>query len=648
MYERNAIVIDRYFESLFGYNLNNNLKNNANNYFELVKKLEQYQIAYENENNIMLEFEKVANNIKETQKLQETFNKRHLRYVENTRQLFENLEEESSVLQKKFENISEENKKNEEEIQTNIKKFVTEIKQFHEKSEIRSECGRQRKEIESEYQKQLKITTENFEKISKEKLKDIKAFAKSESKEEEKQQIREKILQNGSKEKVPFDINVINKAIDVATDIEGKKAQILLSIYDKTGKLFDEIKNDNVRIERHKKIVKDAGSKLEYLNSINEYIILFLDNERMNIAGGEREHEKVMIESCVNVQKDLIQIQNMYSLLLKEITDKSSKKAYRDLYNREYLYDLEQSENEFEKSLSTLNMAGIIVYPDHWRIEGMRKIYETFKFLITENYGKDLSEFEQLNITADINRDLMEIEKEDTITNNIEADKTEKIQEPERIKEKKVEKIEEEFQWDDEDENEELNFGGTEILKDYEEDEENEDFDYNFTEDEEVKLESDKNDENDENEPDIFDTENDVLDNIKEEIEDEEDEEDERDKEIDNILGFFDDDDSLDELDEESDISSLDDELDEENDISSLDDDIDAEIDKEIDDDDFEDDDLVNLEEKEKEEDTNIENKEEIEEEDKKSKKKNKNKKKKKDEDKTEKKRMSLFGRRKK
>ena len=68
MYERNAIVIDRYFSNVFGYDKKNNVKNNANNYFELVNILEKYQGASEIENNVMDEFEKVANTIKSLQK----------------------------------------------------------------------------------------------------------------------------------------------------------------------------------------------------------------------------------------------------------------------------------------------------------------------------------------------------------------------------------------------------------------------------------------------------------------------------------------------------------------------------------------------------------------------------------------------------
>ena len=325
MYERNAIVIDRYFSSVFGYDKKSNLKNNANNYFELVGILEKYQEASETENNVMDEFEKIANKIKEIQKKQESLDKKALKYYENRKSLFQSLEEDEEALKEKFKKNEEDIKKNENEIKENSDSFVTGIKEFNEKSEIRSKCGRERRIIESDYQKILNVASENFTNILKDKLREIKGFLKSEDKENVKLEMVENIIKNGAKEKVPFDINVINKAIDTSLYIEEKRAEILLTLYEKTSKLFDEIKNDTVKIEKHKKQVRDSKSKLEFLSVITEYIILFLDNERMNTIGGEEEHKKVMNEACDNLQKDLVEIQNMYSLLIKEINGKSTR-----------------------------------------------------------------------------------------------------------------------------------------------------------------------------------------------------------------------------------------------------------------------------------------------------------------------------------
>ena len=565
MYERNAIVIDRYFAGLFGYDQNSNIKINGKNYFELVEKLEEYQIASENENNVMAEFERIANQIKETQKLQEILEKRNLKYVDNRKNLFDNLDEDAELLNRKFDKAEEDINKNNEEIKSNTTKFIDEIREFHEKSEIRTNCGRERRKVESEYQKILNITTDNFEKTSKDKLKSIKAFAKADNKEEEKEEIRQKILKNGAKEKVPFDINVINKAIDVYTDIEEKKVEIYLSLYDKTNKLLDEIKNDSVKIEKHKKIVRDSQSKLEYLNMINEYMVLFLDNERMNTIGGEKEHENIMLEACDNAQNDLIEIQNMYSILLKEISDKATKKAYKELYNLQYLFDLQDGEKEFEKNISRLNVIGGVIYPEHWRIEGLQKIYETFRGLITNVYGKDLTEYEPLDITCDVNESLMnledeedekEIEEDETISEEQKEDeqsddKVEALEEDNAENEEENQEEEEEFQWDDEDMDDELNFDNSGSKYEYDEEESIE-----IDDDEDIDEEDEENIEDDE-----------VIEKEPEEISEEEKNE----EEIDKILGFFDETDQ----DEDVEIDFDDEDSDDEEDEITFDDDFD-------------------------------------------------------------------------
>lgn len=524
MYERNAIVIDRYFSSVFGYDKKSNLKNNANNYFELVGILEKYQEASETENNVMDEFEKIANKIKEIQKKQESLDKKALKYYENRKGLFQSLEEDEEALKEKFKKNEEDIKKNENEIKENSDSFVTGIKEFNEKSEIRSKCGRERRIIESDYQKILNVASENFTNILKDKLREIKGFLKSEDKENVKLEMVENIIKNGAKEKVPFDINVINKAIDTSLYIEEKRAEILLTLYEKTSKLFDEIKNDTVKIEKHKKQVRDSKSKLEFLSVITEYIILFLDNERMNTIGGEEEHKKVMNEACDNLQKDLVEIQNMYSLLIKEINGKSTKKLYKQLYNIEYLNQLKEQEVKFEKDISKLNMAGTLIYPDYWRLEGMRKIFDTFKSLMTDVYEVDLSEYEPMDITFEVNKNMLDNEVEDSDdkleeknevqnaevgNNSSEENSTQQNEDnPKEIKlkfdttqedDEEDEEDEEEFHWDVEDEDDEVLFANSNIVEDEEDNEDNDD-----------------------------------NDNGKMEIQDE------RDKEIDELLGIFD------------------------------------------------------------------------------------------------------------
>ena len=62
MYERSAIVLERYFENLLGYRREGNIRDNFNNYCDLVEKLEKYQINYDK--NVLFSF--FPNNLKHT------------------------------------------------------------------------------------------------------------------------------------------------------------------------------------------------------------------------------------------------------------------------------------------------------------------------------------------------------------------------------------------------------------------------------------------------------------------------------------------------------------------------------------------------------------------------------------------------------
>ena len=534
MYERNVIIIDKHFSNLFGYDKVHNLKNNSEHYFELINKLEDYQMISEKENNIMADFEKVANRIRETQKYQEILNKRNSKYLESRKELFENLDEDAEFLNSKFEKIQEEIDKNNNETKENIKNFVEEISEFNEKSEIRNKCGSERKIVESDYQRSLNITTDNFNNIDKEKLKEIKSFIKLQDKTIEKENIKRKILKNGEKERIKFDNNAISKAIDVSTDIAEKRVGILLSIYDKTSKLLAEIKEDEIDIEKYKKNSRDSKSKLEFLSAIDDYLILFLDNERMNVMGGEKEHQKAMSEACDHLKCDLKEIQNMYSLLLKEMNGKASKKSYKELYHLEYLFDLQDEEKVFEKSISKINVVGAVIYPDYWRIEGIEKIFDTFKRILTENYGKDLTEFEPLDIACDVNKDILKIEEEDNSNKEEDIVETENSDEKETIVDNDVDN----------------DLQNSNMEKNNEEDDKTEEkveTDTQNADDDEFVWDIDEEDKGlnfDNSEEEEMNQNNLNMDSSDEEENQQETEDDSKmDKAIDELLGFFDEDD---------------------------------------------------------------------------------------------------------
>ena len=212
--------------------------------------------------------------------------------------------------------------------------------EFNEKSKIRTECGKSRRTIEKDYNKIVNRTLDDYKEINTDIVEKAKQFRDIPT-EEIEEELKEKIKENGEKEKIPFNMDVIKKAISLNIDIQKKETEILTSIYDKTSRLFTEIKKNNTKSEKHKKTIKDAKSKLEFVGALKEYLVQFLDNERLTAVNGEKEHNKLMKEACENLDEDLIQINNLYTLLLKEITKKITKKSYTEMYNYDYLIALE-------------------------------------------------------------------------------------------------------------------------------------------------------------------------------------------------------------------------------------------------------------------------------------------------------------------
>ena len=60
MYERNAIVLDRYFNKIFEFNENDNLKSNYSNYCELMNQLKIYNDAILADEQATKEFENIS------------------------------------------------------------------------------------------------------------------------------------------------------------------------------------------------------------------------------------------------------------------------------------------------------------------------------------------------------------------------------------------------------------------------------------------------------------------------------------------------------------------------------------------------------------------------------------------------------------
>ncbi len=392
MYERNAVIIERYFGNMFGYNIRNNIKRNFDNYCELVEAAESYKNCTEEEEEIIIEYDIIANKIRDIQKKQENLNKENIELQGERNNFFENIDEDANIIQKKLDKVNNDIKKIDEEIQENAINFINVVAEFNEKSIIRDKCGKRRRAVEIDYNKKLNETLDNYKNIDLNLEKRAKQFIELDTSEIENE-LKNEILKNGENEKIPFQKDVIKCAITLSIDNQKKETDILANIYEKTNKLFSEIKNNNLKLEKHKKIIMDSNSKISFISALKEYVIQFLDNERLAVVNGENEYNKLMKDACKNLKNDLVQINNLYTLLLKEISKKATKKTYTDLYNIEYLKKLEKNAEEFEHEVKKLKLPVAVINPNYWRIEGMKKIYSIFNKCVTENYNRDLKEF---------------------------------------------------------------------------------------------------------------------------------------------------------------------------------------------------------------------------------------------------------------
>lgn len=569
MYERNAIVLERYFNQMFGYNMKNNIKTNFKDYCELVEYFEKYRDITDEEDNIMQEYDLTANKIREVQKRQEILSKKIVKYQADRENLFQNIDENSETIQKKFEAINNNIEVTNEQIKENANNFIDVIAEFSEKSLVRTNCGRTRRNIESEYNKKLTKALNDYKEIDVDIEKVAKQFIDTPTDDIE-EELKEKIKKNGEKEKIPFNMEVITKAITLCVDIQKRETEILANIYDKTNKLFSEIKSNATKGDKHKKIIKDSKSKLEFVGALKEYLVQFLDNERLTAVNGADEHNKLMKEACENLDEDIVQINNLYTLLLKEISKKITKKSYAELYNIDYLKDLEKKSEEFEKQIKKLNLPVTIINPNYWRIEGMKKIYDVFYKNVTEEYGRDLSEYmpKEEIIPEDEADDDWDFDDEKELKEERKNNKTRKI-----IK-RKIKGISQEEEKSNSEIDDEIDM----ILGFNDEDNSHEDFE----DEEEIAPEDDfSEDEDDDVYYDIWG--NDIKDEEDDDFDDDEDEDDFEDED------YTDEELEEDNDDEEDESSDWDD--DQDDDDSDWDDDEDDLDDEDTDDEDWDDED---------------------------------------------------------
>lgn len=487
MYERSAIVLEKNFNTILGFDQKTNLKTIYKDFKELTEEIEDYQQILEEEDKIINEFDKVANEIRKIQQEQKKLYKSNIKLEEDRNQLFDNLDEDPEIISKKLKKIEEnvaENNKKLEELRDN---YVTSLTNFAQKQEERNSCSRNRRAEEKKHLQIIEKTTNNLNDIDKSIIKDLKDLINSDC-ENEKQEIIEIMINNGKDERVPFNKDVIQNAVETRSDIAKKEAECYINAYEKTRRLIAEINNDDVKLDKYTKTLRDISVKMAFLKAKKMYIVSFLDNERMSAIHGLKAHKQLMEESCNEFKTDMEQFGNLYSLILREIAGRSSKKAYKELYNKEYLKNIEEKEKNFEQEINNIKLrAGAIINSNYWRIDEIKNIYNVFQNEVSEKFGKDLSEFKlEENNEDEIVADKKPEIEDDIFKTEIPDDDVEYIEEYEYDDDyEDYEDNEEDFIEVNDDENIE-----NEDESEYDEDEENFDYDDEY---EDVEYEDEDN-----------------------------------------------------------------------------------------------------------------------------------------------------------
>lgn len=466
MYERSAIVLERYLDKLFGFNKEKNLKDSFFNFKDLIEEIKEYKSMVTEEEKVLRKFDDIAKEIRAIQRLQEKLSLSNQKLEDERNKAFNAIDDNPNTIQTKLEKIEEIVQENNEQLKRLREDYIRAFVIFIEREKDRSKCSRNKKDIEANHISNINRIIRDFKDIAGQDVQRMKSFIDSD-KQAIKINIIDTMIKNGKNEKVAFDEKVISEAVDVRINISKEEAICYLTIYEKLRKLLIEMEDDNLKLDKYERCLRDISVKLAFLKAEKEYIVEFLDNERMTAMAGTKAHQKMMEEACEDFELDIEQINNLYELILKEIAGKSTKRAYNELYNKNYLKDIQEKELSFERELTSIRLnMGAVINSNYWRIEGIKNVYEVFQKEVTDKFDKDLSDYKLEEIADESIKFLKtkdELEEEERIKNEFEKYYREHSQ---KYKENKQQDNKEEYEDDyvDEEEYDKEDFEDNEFL----------------------------------------------------------------------------------------------------------------------------------------------------------------------------------------
>ena len=392
------------------------MRDNFNYYCELVEKLEKYQTNYQKELIASQEYNVSLKKIKAIQLTQEKLYKNSANLEYNRYLLFSNVEAKIDDTRKCIEKIEQDVEKNNAAMVEQKEELLAALEVFNDKKFELSKCKRYKKMAENDYNEILEVATKNFEGITQEDVENAKKFAKFDDIDD----IIETLTNNGSGEKIPFNEGVIQNATVFGVDIAKKEVLSYITIYDKMKKLLADISEGVAKIELHKKYLRNEKAKIDFILAVKEYIVQFLDYERMTVIHGRKSHNRLMSEACENFNTDIIQINNLFELLVREINKKATKKAYKELYNKSYLTEIKEKEEKFKKEKNRVNLnTATLINSNYWRIEGIKGIFTVFYKNVSEVFGRDVAEFD---IPKDFDEEISDDVEQEEVTENVEQE----------------------------------------------------------------------------------------------------------------------------------------------------------------------------------------------------------------------------------
>ena len=396
MYERSAIVLEKYLNKVFGQDKQSDIRISYETFKSVLEEMEKYQVITEEEEKIISEFDEIANKMQTIQKNQEDISNDTIKREDFRIKLFNDFDQAPATIEKKLLRIEKLEESAVEEQRSLREEYIQLLHEFTEKQGERNKCNKLRKRTsEANHIRILNDTIEILGSIDVANVKKVKEFISADN-EELNKSLNTIMLENGKNERVKFDKNVIQKAVEVRIKMAKKEAECYVLSYERLKKLMSEIDSEELNLSKYQKTLKDITSKLDFIDAEREYLVSFLDNERITAISGEKAHKVMMDQACKDFDSDMVQIHNLYNLLLREISGKSTKKAYKEFYNGTYLLGIEETEKSFNQEVNTIKSksgVGAIINTNYWRIEGIKNIYEVFNEKVEEQYGRDLAEF---------------------------------------------------------------------------------------------------------------------------------------------------------------------------------------------------------------------------------------------------------------